>query len=80
MEGCAGFMSTVNAFDAPCSVTEKSAAFTPLSDWLNSDHAPVGLPHLDDTVVEPLSCLFDCRGIIGAIDDRWRSGDVIVRG
>jgi hypothetical protein len=51
----------------------------PLGDWLHADHAPVDLPYLNNTVVEPLSCLFDCRGIIGAIDNRWRSGYMIVR-
>jgi hypothetical protein len=48
--------------------------------WLHSDHAPVELPYFNDTVLdEPLSCLLDCRSIIGAIHNRWRSGYVIVR-
>jgi hypothetical protein len=53
--------------------------YASLSDWLHADHAPVDQLHLNDTVVEPLSCLLDCRSIIGAIHNRWRSGYVIVR-
>jgi hypothetical protein len=44
---------------------DTSAVSAPLGDRLHVDHAPVDLPHLNDTVVEPLSCLFDCRGSSG---------------
>jgi hypothetical protein len=57
---------------------DTSAVSAPLGDWLHADYAPVDLPYLNDTVVEPLSCLFDCRGIIGAVHNCWRSGYVIV--
>jgi hypothetical protein len=45
---------------------------------LHSDHATVDTPYLDDTLIEALSCLLDCRRIVGAIHDHRRSGDVIV--
>ena len=56
-----------------------SAVSAPLGDRLHADHAPVDLPYLNDPVFEPLFCLLDCRSIVRAIDNRWRSGHVIVR-
>jgi hypothetical protein len=65
----------------PRSATGKSAVSASLCNWLHADHAPINLPHLNDTVtVKALSCPLDCRIIVGAIHNRRRSGYVIVRG
>jgi hypothetical protein len=58
---------------------DTSAVPVSLGCWLHADHAPVDLPYFNDPVIEPLSCLLDCRSIIGAIHNRWCGGYVIVR-